>query len=215
MELHDALEDVDIAFKQLEFTIKLLSYCESEKIKPEDFDTHHLVVLKGGSLNFPSRHFGNTDSLVRAARISVLLAFSASVLVLDKAFEIIGMASNPESTDNVVKLRTLIYMLRCAQAHGIAEPIWEVRGPYARDLAVDLDGTTIPLALQTLNGKPFNIDQLGGYQNWYLIRRAAIQALKGHTKRGSGGHTSQSFLSVPSLAVPSRMNLAKPIGTSP
>lgn len=182
MELHEALEDIDIAFKQLEFTIKLLSFCDSGKINPEDFDTDHLVMLEGGSLSLPARHFRNTDSLVRAARISVLLAFSASVLVLDKGFEVIGMEPNPESNDNVVKLRTLIYMVRCAQAHGIAEPIWEAHGKFARDLTVDLYGSTISLNLQTLSGKAFNIDQLGGYQNWYLIRSAAKQAVSNHTK---------------------------------
>jgi hypothetical protein len=175
MEIHEALEDIDIAFKQLEFTIKLLSFCDSGKMNPKDFDTDHLFMLEGGSLNFPARHFGDTDSLVRAARISVLLAFSASVLVLDKGFEVIGMVPNPESNDNIVKLRTLIYMVRCAQAHGIAEPRWEARGTFARDLTVDLYGTIISLNLLTLDGEVFNIDQLGGYQNWYRIRSAANQ----------------------------------------
>lgn len=173
MDINDALEDIEIAFRQLEFTIKLLSFCELGNINPKDFDTDHLVMLEGGILNFPIGHFGDTDSLIRAASISVLLAFSASVLVLDKGFEVIGMNPDPEATDNAGKLRALIYMVRCAQAHGIADPQWKAVGKFARTITVDLDDIPISLDLQALNGRRFHIDQLGGYVNWYRIRNAA------------------------------------------
>ena len=68
-------------------------------------------------------------------------------------------------------------MVRCAQAHGIAEPVWEARGKYLRTLTVDLEGVSISLDLQTLNGKLFHIEQLGGYVNWYRIYSAAFQLL--------------------------------------
>jgi hypothetical protein len=156
-----------------EFTIKLLSFCELGNINPKDFDTDHIVLLEEESLSFPTGHFSDADSLIRGASISVLLAFSASVLVLDKGFEVIGINPDPEATDNVGKLRALIYMVRCAQAHGIADPCWEARGRFARTITVDLDGTPITLDLQALNGERFHIDQLGGYLNWYRIRNAA------------------------------------------
>ena len=47
MLIQDALDDVDIAFRQLEFAIKLLSFCELGNIKPSDFDTDHIVFLGG------------------------------------------------------------------------------------------------------------------------------------------------------------------------
>jgi hypothetical protein len=177
MNINEALEDVEIAFRQLEFAIKLLSYCELGNIKPEDFDTDHLVMLEGGSLRFPTGNFSAPDDLNRAASVSVLLAFSASVLVLDKAFEVAGIKANPEASDIIGRLRTLVYMLRCAQAHGLADPRWEVRGKYKRTLAVDLEGTSLTLDLATLDGEPFVIDQIGGYGNWYCIRNVARRAL--------------------------------------
>jgi hypothetical protein len=177
MEIHEALEDIEIAFRHLEFTIKLLSFCELGNINPKDFDTDHIVMLEGGNLNFPVGQFSDADSLIREASIAVLLAFSASVLTLDKGFEVIGIKPDPEAIDNVGRLRALIYMLRCAQAHGIADPRWEARGKFARTITVDLDGGPMPpLDLQALNGERFHIDQLGGYQNWYRIRKAANQA---------------------------------------
>jgi len=174
----EALEDIDIAFRQLEFAIKLLSFCELDHINPKDFDTDHVVLLDGGNLHFPPGQFSDQDSLNRAASISVLLAFSASVLLLDKGFEAIGIAPNPEASDNVGKLRVLIYMVRCAQAHGIADPHWEVRGKFARTITVDVAGTQISLDLAALHGQRFHIDQLGGYENWYRVRAAADRVFR-------------------------------------
>jgi hypothetical protein len=173
VKIDEALADVDTAFRQLEFAIKLLSYCELDHVKPSDFDTDHLIFLEGEKLNFPSGKFSDIDAIVRAASIGVLLAFSASVLVLDKAFEVAGIRSDPEATGKDARLRTLVYMVRCAQAHGIAEPRWEVRGKYLRILAVDNAGTELSLDLPALHGEVFHIDQIGGYPNWYRVRDAA------------------------------------------
>jgi hypothetical protein len=39
MEIHEALEDIEITFRQLEFAVKLLSFCECGNIDPNKFDT--------------------------------------------------------------------------------------------------------------------------------------------------------------------------------
>jgi hypothetical protein len=78
MQVQDALVDIDIAFRQLEFSIKLLSYCELGNIKPSDFDTDHVVVLGNETLNFPSGNFSDPETIIKAAGTSVLVAFSAS-----------------------------------------------------------------------------------------------------------------------------------------
>jgi hypothetical protein len=167
--LTNALEDIAIAFKQLEFAIKLLSYCELGHIKPHEFDTDHLIQLEHGNLHFASGTFSTADDIVRAASITVLQAFSATVLVLDKAFEVNGVPSNPQAGDPQGLLRTLIYMVRCAQAHGLADPRWEVRGKYRRLLELDIEGERLSLDLAALDGQPFVIDQIGGYETWYRI----------------------------------------------
>ncbi len=177
MSVREALEDVEIGFRQLEFAIRLLSYCELGHVTSADFETDHLVMLEGGSLKFPSGNFSNVNDINRAASVAVLLAFSGTVLVLDKAFEVAGINADPEASDNIVRLRTLVYMLRCAQAHGPADPRWEVRGKYIRTLTVDLDGIAVSLDLAALNGQPFIVDQIGGYQNWYRIRNMAVRAV--------------------------------------
>ena len=48
--LDDALVDVGIAFLQVAFSIKLLSYCELDRIRPAEFDTHQVVLLEQENL---------------------------------------------------------------------------------------------------------------------------------------------------------------------
>ena len=176
--MQHALEDAEIAFRQFEFVIRMLSYCELGHIRPADFDTDHLIKLDGGNLRFPSGNFSTPDDIIRAANVAVLQAFSLSVLVLDKAFEAACISPDPEGADNVIRLRTLVYMLRCAQAHGPADPRWEVRGKYARTLSVNLDDGHVSLDLAALNGQPFLVDQIKGYYSWYRIWHTSTRRLK-------------------------------------
>jgi len=171
--MREAIEDVEIGFRQLEFAIKLLSYCELGKINPAEFDTDHLVQLISGDLHFPSVNFQSKDALIRAASINVVVAFSATTLVLDQAFDAIGMKPNFHTTDANGKLRLLAYMVRCAYAHGFAYPRWNVTNKNASALTVYIEGQTITLDLPRLHGQVFEIDQIGGYENWYRIRNAA------------------------------------------
>lgn len=177
MNLTHALEDVRIAFLQLEFAIKMLTHCELGKIDPNVFDTDHIVLLDKGNLGFPSGHFSDPDNIIRAAGISVSLAFGASALTLDKAFEAAGMKWELSSEDNLIKLRTLVYMIRCAYAHGIAEPRWEVRGKNKPKMSVELRTGQVGIDLEALHGKVFDFDQLGGHHIWFQIRDEALVVL--------------------------------------
>jgi hypothetical protein len=171
--MREAIEDVEIGFRQLEFAIKLLSYCELGKMNPAEFDTDHLVQLNTGNLHFPSANFQSQDALIRAASINVIIAFSATTLVLDQAFDAIGMKPDFYATDDNGRLRLLAYMVRCAYAHGFAYPRWNVTNKKAGVLTVKIDGEPIMLDLPRLHGQLFKIEQIGGYENWYRIRNAA------------------------------------------
>jgi hypothetical protein len=175
----EALHDVEIAFLQLEFSIKLLTFCEQKKLDPSEFDTDHVVKLEEGNLHFPSGHFSDADNIVRAANVSVALALGASALALDKAFDTAKIHPEPKSNDNVVQLRTLIYMVRCAYAHGIAEPRWEARGSYRQVMSIELEGVITRIDLEKLDEKVFDFKHIGGHINWSRIRDAAIQVLSG------------------------------------
>ena len=177
MNVTEALQDIEIAFLQLEFAIKLLSYCELRKIDPSDFDTDHTVLLDKGNLGFPTGHFSDPDNIIRAAGVSVSLAFGGTALALDKAYEVAGMEPEPSSENKLIKLRTLVYMVRCAYAHGIAEPKWEVRGRYLRTISVELNDRLIDVDLTALQGQVFDFNHIGGHQNWFAIRNETVSAL--------------------------------------
>ena len=111
---------------------------------------------------------------------SVSLALGASALVLDKAWEMAGILPNPQSADGRVKLRTLVYMVhmvRCADAHGLADPKWEVRGGYRQVLEVGLPGAPLTLDLRDLHGQAFDFDLLGGHARWFEIRDASVATI--------------------------------------
>jgi hypothetical protein len=108
----------------------------------------------------------------------VSLAFAASTLAMDKAYEIANITKDPLSRDKDTSLRTLVYMVRCAYAHGIADPRWQVRNDYKQfHPPKSLVGAS-GLDFSTLDGKSFDFDQIGGYQNWFFIRDEAIDTLR-------------------------------------
>ena len=80
MTLDDAVVDVGIAFLQVEFSIKLLSYCELNRIRPVDFDTHQVVLLEQENLAFRTGRFSTQEDIVRAAMVAVSLALAGSTL---------------------------------------------------------------------------------------------------------------------------------------
>ena len=177
MTLNDALDDVRIAFLQVEFSIKLLSYCELEKIDPAEFDLEQVVLLKHENLRFPPGDFNRLEDIVRAANVTVLSALGVSALTLDKAWEVAGIDPDPVSEDGTIRLRTLVHMVRCAYAHGMADPKWQVKRHYRRPLEVDLPSEPLRLDLRELDGRGFDFDVLGGHARWFEIRDVSVATL--------------------------------------
>jgi hypothetical protein len=178
MNLHEALCDIDIAFRQLEFAIKLLSYSENGEIVAGKFDSDHTVILDGGNIRLPTGYFSTSDNIIRAANVYVSLASGATALVLDKAFEVAGVKQNFASDDIIGKIRILIYMVRCAYAHGIADPCWAIKAKYHRILQIEFDDVSISLDLKCLHDQRFDFEQIGGYCNWYRIRDLLVREFK-------------------------------------
>ena len=85
---NDALTDLEIVFRQVEFSIRLLSYCERAKIDPTEFDTGRAVLLEKENLLFPQGHFSELQNIINAANISILSTLGGSALTLDKAWEV-------------------------------------------------------------------------------------------------------------------------------
>ncbi len=177
-ELQLAVEDVEIAFRNLEFAIKLLSHCELKALDPDGFDSEHTTRLAEGDSVFPKGNFSSHEQLVNAAGIGVLVAFSATVLAMDQAFDVAGVGRDPTGGD-LERLRVLVYMMRNALAHRIAAPQWVItKDKYRTKLVVPVAGGAVSVDLAAFDGRPFSVEDIGGYCAWYLLRDAAVGALK-------------------------------------
>ena len=167
MELRDAIGNVKTALAQIHFTVKLLEYCERGELDLPTFDK--TVVIKKDFLRFPTGHFSKKDEVVHAAKISFKLAVASSAFTLDEAWKVVEKKHGKTAMEKYKDLQDLVYMVRCAFAHGIATPRWEAKGRYRRVLNVDLPEGAIELDMRTLDGKPFDLEDLGGYRRWVEI----------------------------------------------
>ena len=149
--LRDALVDVERWFCHLEFAIRVMCHCEIGELDLESCDTPVTIELDPENVELPPGAFGTVADTVLAAQAQVGVALGVSAIVLDAAFDVAGVSRRPHSRDDHNELRLLVYMVRCAFAHNPAYPVWEVRGPYSRDLsfAVGRASATVDLAVQS------------------------------------------------------------------
>ncbi len=173
-----ALSDVEQAFKQLEFSIKLMLYCELGNLDKEKFDSDVTILLEEENIGFPAGSFQSDQEIITASRINVSICFGVSAIVLDAAFETAKIECNPNSRDQQDELRTLVYMVRCAFAHNIAKPCWEARGNFARNIKLNLGESDLSLDMVALHGNDFDYPHIGGFANWYKIREMAVLVIK-------------------------------------
>ena len=176
--LESALLDVEQAFKQLEFAIKLMCYCERGDLDKKKFDSDVTIQLDEENVEFPDGSFQSDQEVVTASHINVSICFGVSAIVMDAAFELAKIGRNPNSRDPKDELRTLVYMVRCAFAHNPAKPCWEARGDFARNIQLNLGENGLSIDMVALHGNDFDYSHIGGFANWYAIREEAVRTIK-------------------------------------
>lgn len=174
-------EQVQQAFLQLCWAIKLDSYLSvyppANKV---DFDNPISVLDPMDTLSLPGEQFDTIDDIHLGAENCILLSVGALFLALDTALDQAGLRNEPSAQDPFGQLRILIYMSRCAFAHNVMAPQWEVHGKYCRELSIDIPGVHLQLDLNRLSGKPFDIRQIGGYSNLITMKDHIVQMLAGN-----------------------------------
>ncbi len=174
-----AIADVNQAFAQLEFAIKLMCYCELGHLDKEKFDTDVLILLAEENISFPAGLFASYQSIVTAAQLNVGICFGVSAIVLDAAFTQARLAPKPELSTPDNEVRTLVYMVRSAFAHNIAYPRREARGPFARTITLNIGGSTLPIDMAELNETGFDYLHIGGFAMWFKIKDIALEIIHG------------------------------------
>ena len=166
----ELIRNINQAFLYLEFTIKLLTYIERRTIDKDKFDTDIVITGKKKNISFNHSAFNTYDDLILGAENSVLLAVGFTSIVLDTSLQAIGGKCDPKDLSSDGMLRRLIFMIRCAYAHDMMHPKWEVRGNYAQTLEIQLQNDILRLDLSRKHGQPFNIEDIGGYENYFDIK---------------------------------------------
>jgi len=166
----ELIQNINQAFLYLEFTIKLFIYMEQITIDKDEFDTKIQITGEKKNIFFNANAFDTYDDLILGAENSVLLAVGFTAIVLDTSLNSIGNKPDPKNRSSDGMLRSLIYMIRCAYAHDMMHPKWEVRGNYAQPLEIQLQSDILKLDLSKKHDQAFNIKDIGGYENYFEIK---------------------------------------------
>jgi len=175
---NDILKNINQAFLQLEFSLKLLTHFELVKVNKDEFDTNVRIRGKYINLDIPHNRFNTYNDLVIAADNTCSITLGFTSIVLDDSLQSAGFSHKPQdkSTDGLV--RTLIYLIRCAYAHNMMYPIWEIKTKYIYKIEIPLKYEVIELDLSQKNGKPFHINDIGGFQNYLEIKDKVINLIE-------------------------------------
>ena len=143
---------------------------ERRTIDKDEFDTNIVITGKKRNISFNDSAFNTYDDLILGTENCVLLSVGFTAIVLDTSLQSVGKKPDPNNRSSEGMLRNLIYMIRCAYAHDMMHPKWEVRSNYAQPLEIQLQSDILRLDLSKKHNQLFNIEDIGGYENYFEIK---------------------------------------------
>ena len=169
--VNNLIEDAELAFKLLEYSIRNMCYAELGKVDADIFGQDLQLNLDEENVSYSSGEFNDQDNIVRTSQMAVSTAFGATAICLDCILEKVDTENNELKT-----IKSLISATRNAFSHGIAAPEWFVKPHNFEVLDLSfVDG--IEVSLETLNGLPFDYSQIGGLAVWYRIKSYIISSV--------------------------------------
>ena len=150
---------IDTAFQQLEFAWKLYNYVLEGHIDLDALDKP-LTFQEGKSvLVLQDKLLQTPDDLILACENNLCIAFGAAAITLNRCRE----DTSPNPPDPIVsevdQFVSLVYQIRNAFAHDMAEPRWSMNDArYAR--AYEFGGIRVDLA--KVGNKLFEYQDIGG-----------------------------------------------------
>jgi hypothetical protein len=157
---------VDTAFGQLAFVIKLMQAAEDGILDVEAID-RPLTINEGASvLVLPDRVLSSPDELVLACQNLLTITFGAAAITLNRCREEAGVRSPDPILTESDQWVALVYQIRNAFAHDIAEPRWRIDGRYSREYSIG----AVNADLRPLDGRPFDYSQLGGAESLFALK---------------------------------------------
>jgi len=167
----ELIEDAELSFKLLEFSIRAMCYAELGKIDAVLFGQDLQLNLEEENVFYPQGEFSDPDSIILASQMNIGAAFAATAISLDCALE-----KYKSENQNIETIKKLIQAVRNAFSHGIANPVWYVK-QHKREI-LDLTFMRAPTVdLGALNGNAFKYSDIGGFAAWYRAKAFVLAAL--------------------------------------
>lgn len=170
------LEIVTNAFVIWVFAGQILQAIGSRLITPDLLESHVVV----GSRHDPADNvefdqpYADQDELMIMASNGMYVALGTFLIATDNALEALG-PRDPKDLSELGAARSIVYMLRCAFAHGPLSPVWECREPYRQ--VFEVASARVRLDARELHGKPFRFADVGGNAGLVALYRFCLTAL--------------------------------------
>ena len=156
------------AFANVEFAWKLLAYGESGEIDLNKLDICIVFQDDTGRPFFtpPARIFSDPNDLIIALQNNLTIAFGAAAITLYRSIEEAGHTMPQGQIESEEEqCIALVYQVRNAFAHDIAEPRWEIRNPvFKREYVIGEE----TFDLRELHGHAFRYEDFGVESLFYL-----------------------------------------------
>ncbi len=157
---------LDTAFVHLSFAIKLMQAAEGGLIDLESIDTP-LTIHEGRSvLVLPGRVLHDENELVNACQNLVTITYGAAAITLNRCREEASVPLPDPIVSECEQWVGLVYQIRNAFAHDIAEPRWQINPRYRREYTIG----HVQADLRKLDGEIFEYAQIGGVDALYILR---------------------------------------------
>ena len=159
---------LDTAFAHLGFAIKLMQAAEDGLLSLDTIGRPMTVVDGGSKLVLPDRVLSSQNDLVLACQNQVTIAYGAAAIVLNRCREEAGAALPNPINDERDQWIALVYQIRNAFAHDIAEPKWNFSQPrFAREYSIG----RIQADLSRRHREHFSYSHIGGPDVLFTLKR--------------------------------------------
>lgn len=176
--LEFAIKDAEYAFRLLEFSIRVMNYFDLDLIDLNTFGQETTILFEKENVTFNDGYFSSCNNAVLSSKMAFGATFGASAISLDNVIEATGRKRNSDSTTEIDQLWAVIYAIRNAFAHGIANPIWVIKDKYRREVQLTLGGKKVVIDFSNLDGQSFEYAHLGGFGNWLRIKDRVFELVQ-------------------------------------
>ena len=156
---------------QVAFAFKCKGAIEAGNITREQLDME--VRLDGSMMVWPRNAFRNRDDIVVLAENAVNMSVASLAIAADEELDRHLGHRHHEQTQFPNNVRAIIHQIRNAFAHSLLIPTWQVREKYRKPYPYEVEGVSVTLDFQSLNGKRLDWSQFNGFDNfWALFEQA-------------------------------------------